>query len=159
VSTWALAVCLAGCGADGPYAMIISHLVTDDPSSPFGYECSDVSHDGSTGSGSPQDDFWTQHTIDSHGVEIVAGSGKKTLERRTFGVEFLRAHKMARFVIEAPSGARWSYMVWGGDRCEPCPSQPYEPLPGDISECGDASDTGPTDAGAGGARGEAGSGG
>lgn len=136
---------LVACG-DPPFAMVQSHVVTTDPGAPFGYSCGQLDQSGEASTGSGENggngnEFWQNETHDGDGVSIEWGIGSQVLGSREFPTEFFEAHNMKRFTIEAPDGTKISYTVWGADSCTPCPEQPYTPLPGDISGCGQAHET------------------
>lgn len=121
-------------------AMIQSHLITEAPDSASAYSCTQLSASGSSGMGENNDGFWITETQSEEGVVIEWGEADTKLGQRQFPVEFFEAHSMERFVIEAPNGDQFSYMVWGAQSCTPCPEQTYTPLPGDPSDCANAND-------------------
>ena len=104
------------------------------------YSCTQLSASGSSGMGENNDGFWITETQSEEGVVIEWGEADTKLGQRQFPVEFFEAHSMERFVIEAPNGDQFSYMVWGAQSCTPCPEQTYTPLPGDPSDCANAND-------------------
>jgi hypothetical protein len=132
---------IAACD-DAGFAMIQSHLITDQPEPSSGYSCTQLSASGSTGSGGANDGFWITESQDTDGVVIEWGEGETKLGKRQFSPEFFEAGEMERFIIEAPNGDRFSYMVWGAESCTRCPEQPFTPLPGDLSGCANAVDSG-----------------
>lgn len=127
---------------DASFAMIQSHLITDEPEPRSAYTCSQLSASGSTSTGENNDGFWITETQDRDGVVIEWGESATQLGRRQFSSEFFERHAMERFVIDAPNGDRFSYMVWGAQSCTPCPEQSHEPLPGDLFGCANANDAG-----------------
>lgn len=148
------ALALLGCagfvvacdGPDSPAMMVREHLIIDSTTTPSGYECS-TPRGGSSASGTAgEDEFWTRTETGENGMTITAGSFSETLVHREFDIAFFESGRMERFVIEAPDGQRWSYMVWGAEECEECPAESYVALPGDISGCGLAADAGAPDA-------------
>jgi hypothetical protein len=117
--------------------MIISHLVSDQPPTPAGYHCSGV--DGGLSSstlGERKDELWTRESIGDGQVEIVVGSRDEVTARKTYDRSFVQSGKSDRFTASAPNGDLWTWFIWSGDECVPCPPGPYEPMPGDASGCG-----------------------
>lgn len=137
----ALATVAAACD-DAPFAMVQSHLVTTAPEPPSGFSCSQLSGSGSTGSGGVDDGFWITETQDPEGVVVEWGQDNTKLGKREFPASFFEAGDMDRFVIEAPNGDRFSYMVWGAESCSRCPEQAFTALDGDRFGCGAAPDGG-----------------
>jgi hypothetical protein len=135
----ALAGLSSACEGEGPSVMIISHLVSDEPPVPWSYQCSGVDVDGaSTASGNTNDEFWSRESIGDGRVEIVAGTKDEVIGRKVYDLRFVQSGKSDRFTVQAPNGDIWTWVTWGGNECERCPPPPYEPLPGDVSDCGSA---------------------
>jgi hypothetical protein len=106
---------------------------------PGGYTCSNVaSGSGSSSGGNTTDDFWMAERVDASGLHLEVGSFDQVLESRHYDRSFIAAHAVDRFVITTLGGDEYAFIYWGGSSCEPCPPEPYEPLPGDPWGCGGA---------------------
>lgn len=129
-----------GCSSgDEPFIMSQMHAVVDSGDATAGYSCAKLGQgSGSSSGGSDVDDFWMREDTTSEGLSARIGSYGEVLEQRFYGRDFAARHGLDRFVVTTQSGARYSFVYWGGDECERCPPGPYDPLPGDPWGCGSA---------------------
>jgi hypothetical protein len=113
---------------------------------PAGRTCSNVgagSGTGASGSNGPdQGDFWMHERTNSMGLSVVIGTFDEVLENRRYGLDFISAYEMERFIVTTRMGDQYAFTYWGSDTCDNCPPGEYEALPGDPWGCGSAGNEG-----------------
>jgi hypothetical protein len=113
---------------------------------PAGRTCSNVgsgSGTGASGSNGPDlGDFWMHERTNSMGLSVLIGSFDEVLEDRRYGLDFISAHEVERFIVTTRMGDQYSFTYWGSDTCGNCPPGEYEPLPGDPWGCGSGANEG-----------------
>jgi hypothetical protein len=126
---------------DGPTINIYSHQITDGEPQNIGVSCSVIgSGEGSTTSGTNEENgYWIEELTNDDGLIVRLHVGDEIADEHRYDRAFFETGALDRFVLTAPTGEEFSYSVWGANECEECPSEPYEPLPGDYL-CGDDSD-------------------
>ncbi len=136
VVTFAALCCAIGSGCgEGPTMNWYSHQVTYGEPRNIGISCGPFGHGGSATSGTIEDNGYViEEVTDDFGLIVRIRDGKKITDEHSFDRDFFESGKLNRFVLTASSGEQFSYSVWGADECQECPTEPYEPLPGD-SEC------------------------
>jgi hypothetical protein len=126
----------------------------DEFSGPAGRTCSNVgrmnSGSGSAGgtNGPDQGDFWMRERTNSMGLSVLIGSFDEVLVDRRYGLDFINAQEVDRFLVTTRMGDQYSFTYWGSDTCNDCPPGGYEPLPGDPWGCGSATNEGAANEGA-----------
>lgn len=118
---------------NGPWINVYSHQVTDGEPLNVGISCGNMgSGDGSTSSGSNEENgYWIEELTNEHGLVVRMHVGEAVTDEHRYDRAFFESGVLDRFVLTAPTGEQFSYSVWGASECQECPTEPYDPLPGD----------------------------